>query len=290
MANPPPKKTVLVTGCSQDSLGEALALEFHRRNYTVIATARTLSRLTTLSSLGIKTRELDLTSSSSIATLANSIPHLDILFNNAGGNLVMPFADTTPAQFREMFNLNVFGTYELTQLLLPQLVASKGIIVNHTSQCAHALKAPASAYAAAKAALACLTDAMRVELQPLGVNVVEVVTGMAQSNITKFEKQFILPRGSFYESIREGLERCMSGKDADGYQMKADVWARKVVGDLLDGWFGTPKWIWRGAFASTMYVIVWMEMFWKGCTDPMFRAMMGMSGLKKQLEEEKKRA
>ena len=214
---------------------------------------------------------------------------LDILFNNAGGNLVMPFADTPVADFREMFELNLFGTYELTQLLLPQLIRSRGIIVNHTSQSAHVLKAPASAYAAAKAALACLSDSMRVELQPFGVRVVEVVTGMAMSNITKFEAAPVLPEGSIYEPVRARFERSLSGRDADGYQMSGDEWAKRVVADLLDGWFGTPKWIWRGAFASTMYVLVWAEMCWKGCTDGMFRAMMGIGGLKKILEEQKKR-
>ena len=283
------QKTVLITGCSKDSLGEALAKEFHRRNYNVIATARSLDRLSSVAELGMDTRVLDLTSSESIKSLCSKITHLDILFNNAGGNHVMPFADTTPQDFRHQFELNVFPQFELTQLLLPHLIRSKGIIVNHTSQSAHALKSPASAYASAKAAMACLTDCMRIELQPFGVRVVEVVTGMAMSNITKFEARPKLPEGSIYEPVRERFERSMRGSDADGWQMSGEEWAKRVVSDLLDGWFGTPKWIWRGAFASTMYWLWWADNLWKGCMDGLWRASMGIGALKGKVEEEKKR-
>ena len=283
------KETVLITGCSKDSLGEALALEFHRRNYHVIATARSQARLSSLKDVGIDTRELDVLSSASIKSFCEGITELDILFNNAGGHHIMPFADTTIQDFRHMFDSNLFPVFELTQQLLPLLIRSKGIVVNHTSQSAHALKVPAGAYASAKAALACLTDCMRIELQPFGVRVVEVVTGMAMSNITKFEKTPTLPERSIYSPVRERLERSMHGRDANGYQMSGEEWAKRVVSDLLDGWFGTPKWIWRGAFASTMYVLVWVEMLWKGSLDGMFRAMLGIGGLKRKLAEEKKR-
>lgn len=284
------KKTVIITGCSTDSLGEALAKEFHRRNYHVIATARSLSRLTNLRDLGMDTRELDLTSSASIQNFCSGITELDILFNNAGGNFVMPFADTTPQQFRAMFELNVFPQFELSQLLLPHLIRSKGIIANHTSQSAYVLKSPAVGYAASKAAMGCLTDCMRVELQPFGVRVVEVITGMAASNITKFENTPILPDGSIYTPVKQKLERSMSGRDAAGYEMSGEKWARRVVGDLLDGWWGTPRWIWRGAFATTMYCLWWAENFWKGCLDGLFREAMGIGDLRKNLEEEKKQS
>ncbi len=284
------KKTVIVTGASKDSLGEALALEFHRRNYHVIATARSQSRLSDLKDVGIDTRELDILSPESIKSFCEGITELDILFNNAGGNHVMPFADTAIKDFRHMFELNLFSLFELTQQLLPLLIRSNGIIVNHTSQSAHALKVPCTAYSAAKAALSCLTDTMRIELQPFGVRVVEVVTGMAMSNITKFEARPTLPKGSIYSPVRDKFERAMRGADADGYQMTGEEWAKRTVGDLLDGWYGTPKWIWRGAFASTMYVLVWADMLWKGSLDGLFRAAIGIGGLKKLLAEEKKRA
>ncbi|KIW20876.1 hypothetical protein PV08_01455 [Exophiala spinifera] len=281
------RKTVLITGCSQDSIGEQLAREFHRRGFHVIATARSLSRLTRLTSLGIDTRELDLLSTESIHAFSLGVTKLDILINNAGDKHLMPFADTAPKDFRYMFEINVFPHFEITQLLLPHLIHSKGIIVNHTSQSAHGFKSPASAYASAKAALATLTDCMRLELEPFGVRVVELVTGMAQGNMTKFETTYTLPRGSIYEPIREPLETNMKAEAARPMVMDGERYARRVVSDLLDGWFGTPKWIWRGAFATTMYWVLVANTLWKGCTDGLFRAALGFGGLKRNLNEAK---
>jgi 1-acylglycerone phosphate reductase len=275
------RKTVLVTGCSVNSLGEALAKEFHRRNYHVIATARSLARLTPLKEMGMTTLELDLTSSASLKNLASQITKLDILVNNAGANLIMMFADTTPEDFRRMFEINVYPQFELSQLLLPHLVRSKGMIVNHTSQSCYGLKTPCCAYAAAKAALACMTDVIRVELQPFGIKVVEIVTGMAMSNMTDFEKQppLTLPEGSLYFPLKEKFEQAASGNKASGRQMSAEKWAKRVVGDLEGGWFGTPKQIWRGAFATTMYWVYLIDVLWKGCLDGLFRAALGLSAL-----------
>jgi 1-acylglycerone phosphate reductase len=288
------KKVVLITGCSRDSLGEALALEFHCRNFLVIATARSRSRLSKLTEIGIDTREVDLQSSESIKAFAADVSRLDILFNNAGVNLVMPLADTTPAAFRSMFEINVFSHFELTQLLLSKLIESKGIIVNHTSQSCYGVKAPAGAYASAKAALACMTDVLRVELKPFGVRVVEVVTGMAASNITKFEKTPKLPEGSIYEPIRNEMERTLKSEEAGPYAMRSDVWAMRVVGDLLDvkwwspwSWTGQPPlWIWRGFLASVMYWIWRADTAWKGSLDGLLGMPISSGILKKRLKEQ----
>jgi 1-acylglycerone phosphate reductase len=284
------QKTVLITGASADSLGEALAKEFHRRNYKVIVTARSVSRLTTLTNLGMTALELDLKSSTSLHKLASQITELDVLVNNAGANLVMPLADTTPEQFRNQFEVNVFPHFELTNLLLPLLIRSKGVILNHTSQSAYGIKPPSGAYAAAKAALACLTDVQRIELQPFGIRVVELVTGMAASNITRFENPSKLPEGSIYTPVKARLEHAMSAEDAKGKEMSNEVWAKRVVADLLDGgWFGYPKQIWRGTMATTMWWVYYFDVVWKGCWDGLFRLALGLNGLNKIANDQKKR-
>jgi 1-acylglycerone phosphate reductase len=288
------QKTVLITGCSKDSLGEALAIEFQRRGFLVIATARSRSRLSKLTELGIDTRKVDLQSTESIKAFAAGVKKLDILFNNAGANLVMPLADTTPAEFRSMFEINVFSHFELTQCLLPKMIESKGIIVNHTSQSCYGVKAPAGAYASAKAALACMTDVLRVELKPFGVRVVEVVTGMAASNITKFEKTPKVPEGSIYEPIRTELERTLKSEEAGPYATKSDVWAKRVVSDLLDvkwwspwSWTGQPPvWIWRGFMASVMYWIWRVDTTWKGSLDGLLGMPISSGVLKNRLKEQ----
>ena len=87
MTNP---RTVLITGCSQGGLGDALAQAFHASSdVRVIATARNLSKVAHLESLGIETVELDVLSPQSIENCVTEVSkrtggQLDILLNNSG--------------------------------------------------------------------------------------------------------------------------------------------------------------------------------------------------------------
>jgi 1-acylglycerone phosphate reductase len=84
------KRTVLITGCSQGGLGDALAQAFHASSgVRVIATARNLSKVAHLESLGIETVKLDVLSPQSIEDCVAQVSNmtggqLDILLNNSG--------------------------------------------------------------------------------------------------------------------------------------------------------------------------------------------------------------
>jgi NADP-dependent 3-hydroxy acid dehydrogenase YdfG len=82
------KRTVLITGCSDGGMGAALAKEFHQAGLHVIATARDVSKMTGLTSLGIETLPLDIQSESSIQACFAKVSDLDILINNAGAMYV----------------------------------------------------------------------------------------------------------------------------------------------------------------------------------------------------------
>lgn len=73
------KKTVLITGCSDGSLGAALAIAFHNSGLKVYATARNPSKLKSVEALGIETLILDVLDDASIAEAASKITELDIL-------------------------------------------------------------------------------------------------------------------------------------------------------------------------------------------------------------------
>ena len=73
---------MLITGCSEGGMGAALAIELHTRGLHVYATARSVSKMDSLTKLGIQTLPLDVSSESSIAECAAKIPSLDILVNN----------------------------------------------------------------------------------------------------------------------------------------------------------------------------------------------------------------
>ncbi len=109
---------------------------------------------------------------------------------------------------------------------------------------------------------------MRLELQPLGIRAIYVLTGAVKSNITvrmMRERPPRLSEPSLYFSIREKAEAAMCGEPFQGKEMAAEVYSKKVVGDLLDG--RPPNLICRG-YAATMAWTAWfLEGFSKGLWD-----------------------
>ncbi|KAI9650688.1 NADPH-dependent 1-acyl dihydroxyacetone phosphate reductase [Ciborinia camelliae] len=86
------KKTVLITGCTKGGIGHSLALDFHSRGYTVLASARCATKITDLAELGMQTLSLDVTDGQSIAAAKGNVEELiasgvigglDVLVNNA---------------------------------------------------------------------------------------------------------------------------------------------------------------------------------------------------------------
>ena len=103
------KKSVLITGCSEGGLGDALARALHNTNhFRVIATARNPSKVKHFKALGIETLPLDVNSADSIAACVKSTAALtngtlNMLVNNSGGGYHMPLADVDMDKAREVF-------------------------------------------------------------------------------------------------------------------------------------------------------------------------------------------
>ncbi|CAF9923123.1 MAG: hypothetical protein ALECFALPRED_002305 [Alectoria fallacina] len=240
----PSKRTVLITGCSQGSLGEALALGFHSRGLRFIATARSVSRLKTLEIKGIDILPLDVTDPFSITSCISSVSkitngHLDILLNNSGGGYSMPLVDASLGKAREVFELNVFSIIAMTQAFMPLLLKSEhgAMIVNNTSISLVATVPMTGVYNASKAAAAMLTDNLRLELAHFKIRVVDLKTGAVRSgfydNMNSGTKPG-LPDDSIYGVARAEVERSMlTGCVSEKNMVAADVWAGHVVEGLL---------------------------------------------------------
>ena len=180
-------KIVLITGCSQGGLGDALAREFHRRDFRIIATGRNLDKMAHLRETGIEIVELDIQSSDSVShcyTLVQKMvgDSLHILINNAGRGYSMPLSDTPLEQVRNVFELNVTSVIAVTQAFLPMILHARGMIVNQSSISSVVPVAMTGVYNASKAAVAQFTDTMRSELAPFDVRVVDLKTGAVMSH------------------------------------------------------------------------------------------------------------
>jgi 1-acylglycerone phosphate reductase len=245
------KRVALITGCSDGGMGAALAMAFHEAGLHVYATARNPSKMEHLASLGIETAVLDIQSEPSIAECVGKLSRLDILVNNAGSQFPMPLSDVSIPAAKELFDLNVWSHVAMTQACLPLLLKSpQGIIVNHTSVGAVTTIPFQSVYNSSKAALAMLSDSLRLELQPFGIKVIDLRTGVVRTNLIKNmqqQKQPSLPAGSIFEPAKDVVEKTLRQEGFENTGMPVEQWAKLTVHDLLKK--DPPSVIWRGESA-----------------------------------------
>jgi len=169
-----PHLNILITGCSS-GIGLCAATMLHQRGYDVIASVRKEQDLQQLTRLGITAVLLDLTDSQSINsaidfTLKHFNNKLDILFNNAAYGQPGAVEDLSRDVLREQFETNVFGTQELTNLVISQMrKQGHGRIIYNSSVLGIISMAYRGAYNASKYAVEGLADTLRQEL--VGTNI-----------------------------------------------------------------------------------------------------------------------
>ncbi|KAI5057446.1 hypothetical protein GOP47_0027461 [Adiantum capillus-veneris] len=182
----------LVTGCSEGGIGHALAVELAARGFTVIASSRSTSSISVaLQSMpNVEAMELDVTLPPSISNAISYIiqkhGRINILINNAGVPCNCPSAEIPLSLLQSTFQTNVFGPIALIAVVAPHMVQARhGTIVNIGSISGFVAGPWSGVYAASKSALHALTDSLRMELKPFGVQVVLVAPGGVVSNIGK---------------------------------------------------------------------------------------------------------
>ena len=178
---------VLVTGASS-GIGRAIAVACAEAGATVAGLARRAERLEALSaSHGIVPVVGDVTAGGAaglVATAVEGLGGLDVLVNSAGIARMGLIAETDPADWRAMFDVNVLGLLEVTQAAIPALKANGGSIVNISSMSGRRIPAAAGGvYSATKFAVHAISEALRMELQESGVRVTTVSPGFVSTEI-----------------------------------------------------------------------------------------------------------
>lgn len=195
MSHPVPTGgNVLVSG-STSGIGLATAIHLARLGYRVIGTGRTDAKLEALKEAAAAARTtvdsvlLDVTSEDSIANARRQILKitdghgLDGLVNNAGYGEAGALEEIPIARLRQQFETNVIGLVALTQAFLPEMrKRHSGRVVNISSVVGKVSMPLMSAYGASKHAVEALSDGMRMELGPAGIEVVIVAPGSIESN------------------------------------------------------------------------------------------------------------
>ena len=176
---------ILVTGCSS-GIGAATADLLVKAGHTVYATARRVEALDGLEAAGARVLALDVRSEESMSAAVRAVEddhgRVGTLVNNAGYGEYGTIEETDLDKVRAMFETNVFGLARMCQLVLPGMrVARAGRIVNIGSMGGRITFPVGGYYHATKYAVEALSDALRNEVHPFGVDVVLVEPGLIRS-------------------------------------------------------------------------------------------------------------
>ena len=191
-----PQKTVLITGAT-DGLGRATALLLAQRGYRVFAAGRSAEKRAQLDALArekklpLETLELDVCDDTSVQLAVTGVlaktGAIDVLFNNAGVNFTAAVEDLHMEDWRRQFETNFFGVLRVTRAVVPHMrERMRGRIVMMSSVSGFVTAPTQGAYSSSKFALEAMSNALRLELYPFGVQVVliepgYIVTGIQQA-------------------------------------------------------------------------------------------------------------
>jgi NAD(P)-dependent dehydrogenase (short-subunit alcohol dehydrogenase family) len=174
-------KIALVTGASS-GIGEETVNSLLAAGYTVYAGARRVDRMQQLAGAGAHLLPLDVTDDTSMASAVKTIlqeaGQIDVLVNNAGYGSYGALEEVPLDEGRRQFDVNIFGLARLIQLVLPTMRAQRsGRIVNVSSVGGKFGEPFGCWYHATKFALEGLSDSLRMELYPFGIDVVVIEPG-----------------------------------------------------------------------------------------------------------------
>ena len=183
-------KRVLITGAGT-GIGREVALEFAREGSAVAlhyahSADGAESAVAEIEGTGGQAAafKADFTDVNAVKQLANQaiefLGGLDVLINNAGITMNLPFEDVTPEQFDTLYNVNIRAQFFLTQATLRQLIESQGIVINLTSIHAFEAYPEHSVYAGTKGAIVAYTRELAIELAVKGVRVNAIAPGAVE--------------------------------------------------------------------------------------------------------------
>ena len=180
------RKVVLVTGASS-GIGFDAAQALAARGHKVYAAARRVEKMEPLKAKGIEVLRMDVTDEASMAEGVESIlkneGRIDVLVNNAGYGFFGAIETVPMEEARRQVEVNVFGLARLCQLVIPVMrKQGYGRIVNTASIAGRAVFYFGGWYHETKYSVEALSDAMRMELKPFGIDVVMIEPGAIKTD------------------------------------------------------------------------------------------------------------
>jgi short-subunit dehydrogenase len=209
------KRVALVTGASS-GIGEATVERLALRGFSVVLSARNGKRMETIAERIASNGgtafviPADLTKEGNtqelVETTMRKCGRVDVLVNNAGYGKSGPAEYLLRDDVRTQFEVNVFAPFQLCKLVIPIMRKQKeGRIINISSINSRLSVPMGGLYSATKAALELLTDAIRIELAPLGIRVILVIPGTTNTGafdtMVKDARSYLKMSDSYYTHL-----------------------------------------------------------------------------------------
>jgi NAD(P)-dependent dehydrogenase (short-subunit alcohol dehydrogenase family) len=256
------QKSVLITGCSS-GIGHCLAHGLRQRGYRVFATARQAADVESLTQTGFESLPLDLDSSGSIraaveSVLARTQGQLYALINNGAYGQPGAVEDLSRAALRAQFETNVFGTQELTNLVIPAMrTQGKGRIIQISSILGIVYFAYRGAYNASKFALEALSDTMRLELRGTNIHVSLIepgpITSRFRANAYAAFKRHIDREHSVHREYYARVEQRLGGEKPLPFTLPPEAVLKQVIKALEAR---RPKARYAVTFPTTLFTVL----------------------------------
>ncbi|MGH8920531.1 MAG: SDR family NAD(P)-dependent oxidoreductase [Actinomycetes bacterium] len=232
------QQLIVVTGAST-GMGASAARELAGQGFHVLAGVRRDQDADAIRAPGVEPVFLDITKPEHVEALAALVAEdsreLRAVVNNAGIQVNAPVEALPMEQWRWVFEVNLFGHIAVTQALLPALLRSKVRVVNISSVGGKAAMPTYGAYAGAKFALEAVSDALRREVVPLGVQVVVVEPGGVRTEMAargvatanRLATGMTPEQDARYGDLVQAINSLMSSGTASG--LTADAAARVIA-------------------------------------------------------------
>lgn len=229
------KKIILLTGASS-GIGFDTAAALAQQGHKVYAAARRVEMIEPLRPLGVVPLKMDVTDEASmqsaVQTLLDAEGRIDVLINNAGYGYFGAVENVSMEDAKRQLEVNVFGLARLCQLVLPAMrQQGKGRIINTSSVAGKSVLYYGGWYHVSKYSVEALSDAMRMELKPFGIDVVMIEPGAIQTAWGTIAADHLAEssRGTVYEKTAQRMADNMRKIYTEGHISHPSVVRRAIV-------------------------------------------------------------
>lgn len=180
------KKVILITGASS-GIGYDTALMLAEQGHKVYAAARRVQNMEPLRQKGVIPIYMDVTDATSMAngvkTVMDAENRIDVLINNAGYGYFGAIENVSMEEARRQVEVNVFGLAQLCKMVIPIMrKQGSGRIVNTSSVAGKSVLYFGGWYHVTKYSVEALSDAMRIEMKPFGIDVIKIEPGAIKTD------------------------------------------------------------------------------------------------------------